>query len=304
VINLETGGFNADFSGSRVTADKPVAVFAGGEASDVPTFTTFAERDCCADHLEEQLFPTASFGTEFVAVKTPSRTLYVRETGMNVALVEHEPEYWRLLATRDGTEVRTNLLPPNNRFDLSAGEVITFATDRDFVVETSRPVSFAQFPASAQTTGIPTLVDGKRAPNGDPSAIMIPPIGQWRSKYVFLTPNKYTFDFLLIAMPATSDLLFDGEELADILPRCEYVGAGPVRIGGAPQVTEYVAIRCPLSDPVVEDLFNPIYQNDGRHVLESVDGQKFGLIVWGWDSYVSYGYPAGTDVRAINIEIQ
>jgi hypothetical protein len=304
VINLETGGFNADFSGSRVVADKPVAVFTGGEASDVPSFTTFAERDCCADHLEEQLFPTSAFGTEFVAVKTPSRTRYVRAAGMNVALVEDEPEYWRLLATRDDTDVTTSLLPPNNRFNLRANQVVTIEATRDFVVQTSRPVSFAQFPASAQTTGIPTTVEGTRAPNGDPSSIMVPPIGQWRNKYVFLTPNKYTFDFLLIAMPATSGLRFDGEELMTILPRCEYRPAGGVRIGGAPQVTEFVAIRCPLSDPVVEDLLNPIYQNDGRHVLESVDGQRFGLVVYGWDSYVSYGYPAGTDVRAINIEIQ
>jgi len=48
VINLETGGFNADFTGSQVHADKPVAVFHGSEASDVPFFTTFAIRDCCA----------------------------------------------------------------------------------------------------------------------------------------------------------------------------------------------------------------------------------------------------------------
>jgi len=57
-----------------VHADKPVAVFTGSEASDVPFFTTFAIRDCCADHLEEQLFPTSAMGTQFVAVKTPLRT--------------------------------------------------------------------------------------------------------------------------------------------------------------------------------------------------------------------------------------
>jgi len=38
VLNLETGGFgaDADFTGTRVDADKPVAVFSGSEASDVP----------------------------------------------------------------------------------------------------------------------------------------------------------------------------------------------------------------------------------------------------------------------------
>jgi hypothetical protein len=302
VLNLETGSFNADFTGTRVVSDKPVAVFAGSEASDVPFFATMSTRQCCADHLEEQLFPTSAFGNEFVAVKTPLRTRYLREAGMDVALVPDEPEYWRILAVRDGTEVRTSLTPPSNRFFLMAGDSVTFASDRDFVVEASAPISFGQFPASQQTTGIPTIVQGLRAPGGDPSSIMIPAQAQWRNKYVFLVPNKYTFDFLLIAMPSTSSLLFNGEDLMTALPRCEYRPAGALRIADAERETEFVAIRCPLSNPRVGDLHNPIYQNDGRHVLESVDGQSFGLVVWGWDSYVSYGYPAGTNVRAINIE--
>ena len=54
VLNLETGDFNADFTGTIVTADKPVVAFPGSEASDAPFFSTLAERQCCADHLEEQ----------------------------------------------------------------------------------------------------------------------------------------------------------------------------------------------------------------------------------------------------------
>ena len=301
VVNLETGAFNADFTGSEVHADKPVVVFTGSEASDVPTFTTFAERACCADHLEEQLFPTSAFGTQFVGVKTPQRTKYVKAAGFDVALMDDEPEYWRVLAVKDRTDITTNLLPPNDHFSLSAGDFATFATTGDFVLDASEPVSFGQFPASQQTTGIPTRINGVRVPGGDPSSILVPPVQQWRSKYVFLTPNKYAFDFFLAAMPATSSLIFDGEDLETANPRCEYVSAGMlIANGGKP--TQYVAVRCPLSDPRAEDLENPANQNDGRHVLESQDGQTFGLIIWGWDSFVSYGYPAGTDVRAINIE--
>lgn len=73
VMNLETDGFNADFTGSSVVArgNKRVAVFTGSEASDAPRFDTLATRRCCADHLEEQVFPEDSLGTHFVAVKTP-----------------------------------------------------------------------------------------------------------------------------------------------------------------------------------------------------------------------------------------
>jgi hypothetical protein len=308
VINLETGGFNADFTGTRVSSDKPVAVFTGGEASDVPYFSTFAERDCCADHLEEQLFPSSALGSQFVAVKSPERTRYLAEAGMNVAVPQdprnEAPDLWRVLAVRDATVVTTNLPPPDNRFFLDAGDVVTFRSNRDFVLDATRPVSFGQFPVSQQRTFIPTLVDGVRAPGGDPSSMMVPPVAQWRSKYVFLVPNKYVYDFMLIALPQTSSLFFDGEDLMAVLPRCEYFPAGELNLSGDAVPTKYVGLRCPLSDPEIEDLFNPIYQNDGRHVLESRDGQRFGLMVFGWDSYVSYGYPGGTDVRQINLEQQ
>jgi hypothetical protein len=308
VVNLETGGFNADFTGSRISADKPVAVFTGSEASDVPFFSSFSQRHCCADHLEEQLFPTSAFGTQFVAVRSPERSRYLHESGLNIAVPDdprdETPDYWRVLASRDDTVVETNLPPPFDRFFLMAGDVMTFSSNHDFVVQASRPVSFGQFPVSQERAFIPRLVDGVRAPGGDPSSIMVPPIQQWRSKYVFLVPNKYSYDFLLIALPETSRLFFDGQELMAALPRCEYFPAGAVNVGGDPTPTRYVGIRCPLSDPVIEDLFNPIYQNDGRHVLESDDGQRFGLVVFGWDSFVSYGYAGGTDVRQINIEQQ
>jgi hypothetical protein len=302
VINLETGEFNADFTGTLVHADKPVVVFTGSEASDVPYFSSFAQRYCCADHLEEQLFPTSAFGRQYVGVKSPQRTKYVRAAGFDVALKANEPEYWRVLAVRNDTEITTTLLPPYNKFSLAAGDFVTFPSDRDFVLDSTEPISFGQFPASQETTGIPSRINGKRVPGGDPSSIMVPPIEQWRNKYVFLVPNKYAFDFVLIAMPATSSLRFDGEDLVTAMPRCEFVSAGTLHLGGNPQTTELVAIRCPLSDPKADDLNNPAYQNDGRHVLESQDGQPFGLVLWGWDSFVSYGYPGGSDVRRINIE--
>jgi len=51
VLNLETGDFNADFTGSSVEADKPIVVYVGSEASDAPFYTDLSRRSCCADHL-------------------------------------------------------------------------------------------------------------------------------------------------------------------------------------------------------------------------------------------------------------
>ncbi|NIS31039.1 MAG: hypothetical protein GWN07_12010, partial [Actinobacteria bacterium] len=56
-------GLNADFTGTLVEADRNVTLFVGSEASDVPRFDTYATRQCCADHLEEQLWPDQTHGT-------------------------------------------------------------------------------------------------------------------------------------------------------------------------------------------------------------------------------------------------
>jgi hypothetical protein len=41
--------------------------------------------------------------------------------------------------------------------------------------------------------------------------------------------------------------------------------------------------------------------NEGYHRLRTLDQERFGAIVMGYDQYVSYGYPAGLDVKQINI---
>lgn len=295
VANLETDGFNADFTSTRVRSDKPVAVFTGSEASDTPRFDTFLQRACCADHMEEQLFPEEAFGQTFVAVKTPLRSKYVDEAGWNVSVVPDEPEWWRVLATSEDTSIATNLPPPDNAWGLQRGDSVIFRSERDFILRADEPVAMAQFPGGQYTTGIPsTLPGGERPPGGDPSFILLAPIEQWRERYLFLVPNKYAFDFLLIAAPTTSEILYDGLPLADVLS-CEYELVGTVETESG--AVEYQAIRCPLSAP---EPGGGGVQDDGVHTLETVNREPFGLVVYGWDSFVSYGYPGGANVRLIN----
>ncbi len=298
VVNLETGGFNADFTGTTIRVDdnKSVAVFSGSEASDVPRFDSFVNRSCCADHMEQQLFPETALGTRFVAVKTPLRSKAVEAAGYDVAVVLDEPEWWRIVATREDTSISTNLPAPNDGFFLQRGDSVIFESERDFVLQSSHPIAFAQFPGSQQTTGIPSTLPGNvRPPGGDPSFIVIPPVEQWRDDYLFLVPNKYQLDYILLAIPVGADIRFDGLPLELVL-ECEYEPIGTLSDGGVD--TEYQAIRCPLS--VVNEQ-GMLVQDDGVHRLESANGMPFGLVVWGWDSFVSYGYPGGTNVALINL---
>lgn len=301
VVNLETDGFNADFTGTSVSArdGKRVAVFTGGEASDSPRFDSLATRQCCADHLEEQVFPEDSLGTHFIAVKTPLRSRLVEAGGWNVSVVPDEPEYWRIMATVTPTAVTTNLPPPFDRFAMSRGASVIVEAERDFLFEADNPVAVVQVPASQQATGIPsTLADGVRPPGGDPSLIWVPPVEQWRNRYLFLVPNKYAFDFLLIAAPSTASLIYDGLPIDEVLT-CEREPIGRQVPSGGSAPVEYLAVRCQLSFPMPGGAG---LQDDGVHSLASAGGEPIGLVVWGWDSFVSYGYPGGSNVDRINIQ--
>ena len=55
VLNLQSDALGSDLTGTIVTSTKPVAVFGGHEAA-------VGDQQCCADHLEQQLFPVSTWG--------------------------------------------------------------------------------------------------------------------------------------------------------------------------------------------------------------------------------------------------
>jgi IgGFc binding protein len=307
VLNLETGGFGADFTGTRVSTDKPVVVFSGSEASDVPNFFDLTTRKCCADHLEHQLFPMTTLGTTFVALTTPSRTQALYDAGATIS-VKKEKEYFRILAAGEFTSLTTNLPAPDTHQNIGGNQFTQLRVDRDFTIQTTEPVVVGQFVAGQDEAGIPSSL-----PGGDPSFILLPPVEQFRKDYLFLTPDKYHFDFIMVAAPRTASVVLDGRKLkvgCDTTSGrkvcCKRSDVGKVRAPGATSDTDYVAYKCQLSFPKVIPSKNPPDnleagdQNDGVHYL--VADQKIGLVVYGFDAYVSYGYPGGTDLALINIK--
>jgi hypothetical protein len=307
VLNLETDGFLADFTGSLVSADRPVAVFSGSECSDVPAWRDLNDRRCCCDHLEAQQFPRETLGRHYFAVHTPRRTPVVRAAGAMVAQVENEPEFFRVMAAMPGvTHVRTTLpsvlddvASPPLEFDLMQGEVRTLRAYRHFEVTASAPVSVANFMSSQLNTGIPL-----NYPGGDGSFVPMPPSEQWRQQYVFLTPDKYAFDFVMIVAPVGVRPFLDDDELPTTDCEVERAdGCVETRTHTCPPA-EYLVYSCQLSYPLIDpDLPYPLNvrpgrQRDGVHVVRA--SEPVGVIVSGFDLRVSYGYPAGTQLRPLN----
>jgi hypothetical protein len=272
VLNLETDGFMGDFTGTVINSSKPVVVFSGSEASDVPTFEDLSTRKCCADHLEQQLYAANRNGRKYVAAPMPPRTTAVKLAGGDATEID-EPEYFKLMGMLDDTTVTTTLPAPYDVIRLDTGRSLVIETYVDFVLTADKPVSFGQFVASQNVTGIQ-----RRLPGGDPAFVMVPAAEQWRKGYVFLTPSLYAFDFIIVIHTPSADVTLDGRGFP---PTCK---SSPVP--GAE--SEFVVTRCQLSFPEI---------NDGVH--EILSDEPVGLIVYGFDRYVSYGYPGGTDLRVI-----
>lgn len=298
VLNLETGSFNADFTGSIIYADGPIAVFSGSEASDAPHFSTLANRRCCADHLEEQLDPLRTAGRSFALAHSPSRTKAVKLAGATLGVVD-EPEYFRFVnASSQPATITTTLPAPLDTFTLSGlGDFREVTSTKSFMASSSGPIHVGQVLASQEAASIP-----RGLPGGDPSLIVVPPIEQYRADYVFLTPDKYAFDFLSIIAPPDALVLLDDApvdaERCDVSPADGLTAAQ--RGSATPPLVVY---ECQLSFPVIDpskaapDNISLGVQNDGVHrILASV---PIGVIVSGFDNFVSYAYAAGTELREI-----
>jgi hypothetical protein len=300
VLNLETAGFNADFTGSVIDADGPIAVFSGNEASDAPHFDKLSERRCCADHLEDQLDPLRTAGKRFAIAHTPSRTRAVKQAGAKIDAVP-EPDYVRFVAASGkGATIKTTLPKPDDVIHLgSLGDFREVTVYRDFMAESSDPVSVAQIMASQAAAGVKSGL-----PGGDPSLLIEPPIEQFRADYVFLTPDKYAFDFISVVAPPTALVLFDDTPLTSL--SCE--------VGPADGLTAeergsadppFVVYRCQLSYPAINpdklapDNLTPGLQNDGVHRI--VGNAPLGVTVMGFDSFVSYDYAAGTELNELGV---
>ncbi len=339
ILNIETNAYGADLTGSIVYANHPVGVFGGSEAANAPNtnhccpggkcaynnqwmecgsgavggvdclcewpkanltpprdvkckvnYDCIAYNTCCADHLEKMLYPVKTWGLKYIA--TPS---YPRGG---------EKDVFRILAAENQTKVTTDpsqgtTLPPV----LNQGEYFEFDSSENFVVVAKKPILVGQFLA-AQDAPDPNV--SSKGPNdantGDPSFLLAVPEEQYRTDYVFLTPDKYRFDAVNLIVPTGQAVYLDGRELRqedlhfrlgrDILKDMTDKGYDhPWQLG----VTfgDYKMIGD--GEWSVWRVVVP----DGVHVAQSE--KPFGVIVYGYDRYVSYGYPAGLNLEDLKL---
>jgi hypothetical protein len=155
-------GVNGDISGALVTSDKAVSVMSGNGCQ-------WIDNSFC-DHVVEQLAPTVSWGTTYIAPRT---------------LNSVRNDIYRIVADQDGTSVTIN---GSTVVSLGAGDVHQFTgtatlTGAESIVS-NKPVQVAQF-----------LTEGNYANAGpavtcDPAMVILAPTLQYLSATTISTPES------------------------------------------------------------------------------------------------------------------
>lgn len=285
VLNLAGAGVAPveDLTGALIEASAPLAVFGGHTCAYAP----FASPAC--DHLESQLFPLETWGQRFMMAP-----LKLRQSS-NQAENTREGTYWKFVARENYTEInvgidinRPNVLGPADEgvqpcsefastpdaartgtFELNAGETCEFGTRELFVAEASHPIMIGAF-LSGQNSVTNNADWGSHA--GDPSFYIVPPEEQYRSSYAFLTPATYFQSYVTVTTYPGNQITLDG---------------APVDLEAADYAfnSERGVIRAHI--PV----------DPGPHTIK---GQfPFGIVVYGYDDYVSYTYTGGLNFKKL-----
>jgi len=179
-----------NLSGTRVAADKPVAVFGGSVATSEPTNTT----KCCADHVEHQMLPLEAWGSTYTVAPAAAP-----KGGDHASLL-------RISAAYDGTTLTYSPSAPTGApTTLGAYQTAEVLTDQPFTVTSNDPdkaFSVTQFLLSGGYFPLDSSL-------GDPSMMVLPAQDQFEKEYVFLVPLGYTYNYVTIVRPAGAAVTLD-----------------------------------------------------------------------------------------------
>jgi len=186
-----------NLSGTRVQADKPVAVFSGSVATSEPTGTS----KCCADHVEHQMLPLEAWGSKYTVAPAAA----AKGGGDHSTVL-------RISAAFDNTQLEYSPQAPDGAPTvLDAYQTVEFITDQPFTVSSGdpdKPFSVTQFLLSNQ-------VFSSLSYPGDPSMIVLPAEDQFQKEYIFLVPQGYQRNWVTIIIPAGAEVILDGAQVAE-----------------------------------------------------------------------------------------
>jgi hypothetical protein len=257
-----------DLSGSALLANKPIGTWGGHSGMSIMLANSLSTVGG-TDAAHQQIPPVSTLGSEYVAVRYRSRNTSGEETVP-----------WRLIGAAKGTTLTYEPSAPQGApSTVELGQVVEFESPGPFVVKSQDEEHSFYFAAH--------MTSSMYAPDnvGDPETVNIIPPRQFLSRYVFFTDLTFKETNLVVVRYQGGPHVY-----LDCLNKDPLTGWKPVG-----ERYEYTRVD------VQKGGFKAGNCDNGRHEMYS--DKPFGLTVWGWDTQVSYAFPAGAAVRPINSKV-
>jgi hypothetical protein len=226
VLQLQAAGAG-DLTGTHITSPNmmPFGVFGGHEASSfgetTPPDNQHVSR-CCADHLEEMLFPSSTWGMSFAIARSKQRT--------------NEPDVIRILAQRPNTTITFTPSPSAGTCGtLGPGQFCDVKIQDHTELTASQPILVGHYLQAATWYS-----NSSKVGTGDPSMAIDVPSEQFRKSYTLLIPAAYDENYISIAAAATGGVTLDGAPVV----LTTFPGGGTHRAAIAPVSAGQHTITC------------------------------------------------------------
>jgi len=218
-----------DLTGTRITSTNNMTfgVFAGHEATafgeTTPPDNQHTSGPCCADHLEEMMFPSSTWGKSFAVARSQPRTT--------------EPDLLRILAQKPNTVVAFTPPPSAGTCGtLGPGQFCEVKIAGDTEISSTEPILVGHYLQSTIWRANNNTTVG----NGDPSMAIAVPVEQFRKSYTVLVPAAYQTNYLSLAVAATGGVTVDGNPVT----LSGFGGGGTHRVARIPVAAGQHTIQC------------------------------------------------------------
>lgn len=266
VYSAMTVGVGGDLSSTSIRSNKPVAVTAGVACAYVPAVVDF----CCCDHLAEMMLPIESWGTHYKAVPIKTRL---------------KGDFYRIFAQEPNTRIMINgqnyaTLPGGGCGEEGESWLEYRAAGKDVVdISADKPVAVFQYNTAGSYDGT----------SSDPFYMALSPVEQYQRQAYISTPSA---DFLQNFLNIVADI----RGFASM----EYSVAGS---------NQWLPITSLLGATDVKDFTEEVggttYRGVSGEILPGVYRLRaqypFGVNIYGFSNYESYGYPAAANLRQLSV---
>jgi hypothetical protein len=275
----ETTPASNDLSGSIVLANKPVSVVAGSEF-----FRLQPVDEPGGEGTHAQIAPVSALGFDYAVAPYATRRADLQE----------ESIAYHIVGAVAGTTLTYDPPVSGAPTTLGQSQVADFqatgafrirSQDKDHPFALAQMMSTGNVPPAFRTDCGTIQYQTQPKTCGDEDFVPLLPTAQFLSKYVFFTDPTYSTTTLEVIRTKTAS------GFQDVTLDCLGVITGwqPLGTSGELEFARPDLVRAAASIGTCKN---------GRHVASS--NGNFGLIVYGLDTYSSYGYPAGGNAAPLS----